>query len=325
MNSISQVPTIHVVIVNWNAGLQLAECLRSFAAVSQDAVALSRITVVDNGSSDDSLSALDGLHRKLPLEIIRNSGNRGFAAACNQGARGSESDFLLFLNPDTLLYSGSLETPARFLADAGNARVGIAGVQLVDGHGNVARSCARRPTVWSMIGQSVGLDRLGSSIWPRHFLSEWDHGDTRAVDQVMGAFFFLRRSMFEKIGGFDERFFVYFEDLDLAVRAREQGWMSIYIATARVFHRGQGTTEQVKDVRLFYSWRSRILYAFKHFNVAAAAAIALMTLLVEPLIRALALLANNRAKEIGKVLRANYLLWCNLVKIMRGDFRSPAV
>ena len=323
MNSISQVPTVHVVIVNWNAGALLVECLRSFAAVAGDAVALSRISIVDNGSNDDSISALDELRGKLPLELIRNSSNRGFAAACNQGARGSDADFLLFLNPDTLLYSGALETPARFLADANNSRVGIVGVQLIDEQGQVARSCARRPTVWSMIGQSLGLARLG--ICPPHFLSEWDHGDTREVDQVMGAFFFLRRSMFEKMGGFDESIFVYFEDLDLAVRARDQGWASMYLASARVFHRGQGTTEKVKDVRLFYSWRSRILYAFKHFNSAGAVAIALTTLSVEPIIRMLALVANSRSREIGNVLRASRLLWCNLAKIIGGDTRFPAV
>ena len=280
MNPISQVPTIHVVIVNWNAGSLLAECLRSFEAVSEDAVALSRITVVDNCSNDDSLRALDELSVKLPLEIIRNSTNRGFAAACNQDARSSDANFLLFLNPDTRLCTGSIETPALFLADAKNSRVGIVGIQLIDPNGNVARSCARRPTVWSMIGQSLGLDRSGYSIFPTHFLSEWDHCDTRVVDQVMGAFFFLRNSMFKNIGGFDERFFVYFEDLDLSVRARDLGWTSVYISTVRAFHHGHGTTEQVKDLRLFYYWRSRILYAFKHFNIMSAAAIAFVTLAV---------------------------------------------
>jgi GT2 family glycosyltransferase len=324
MNSKSQVPTVHVVIVNWNAGSLLAECLQSFEAVSGDAVALSRITIVDNCSTDDSLHALEGLAVKFPLEIIRNSSNRGFAAACNQGARGSDADFLLFLNPDTRLCPGSLETPMLFLADAKNSRVGIVGIQLIDLHGNVARSCARRPTVYSMIGQSFGLDHSGYSIFPKHFMSEWDHRDTRTVDQVMGAFFFLRRSMFTKIGGFDERFFVYFEDLDLAVRAREQGWTSVYIATASAFHHGSGTTEQVKDVRLFYSWRSRILYAFKHFNVMGAAAIAFVILSAEPIVRALALLANNRPREISNVLRATRLLWSHLPKIIRGDTRSPA-
>jgi len=324
MNSISQVPTVHVVIVNWNAGSLLAECLRSFAAVSGDAVALSRITIVDNCSTDDSLHALEELAVKLPLEIIRNSTNRGFAAACNQGARSSDANFLLFLNPDTRLSSGSLETPALFLADAKNSRVGIVGIQLIDQNGDVARSCARRPTIWSMIGQSLGLDHSGYSIFPTHFLSEWDHCDTRTVDQVIGAFFFLRSSMFAKLGGFDERFFVFFEDLDLAVRARELGWTSVYIATARAFHHGSGTTEQVKDLRLFYNWRSRILYAFKHFNVMGAAAIAFVTLSIEPIIRTLALLANKRSGEIRNVLRATRLLWSNLPKIMRGDARLPA-
>lgn len=324
MNSMSQVPTVHVVIVNWNAGSLLADCLRSFEAVADDAVALSRITIVDNCSTDDSLCGLDELAVKLPLEIIRNSSNRGFAAACNQGARGSDANFLLFLNPDTRLCSGSLETPALFLTDAKNSRVGIVGIQLIDQNGNVARSCARRPTVRSMIGQSLGLDRFGYSIFPTHFLSEWDHCDTRTVDQVMGAFFFLRSSMFANIGGFDERFFVYFEDMDLAVRVRKLGWTSVYIAAARAFHQGFGTTEQVKDLRLFYYWRSRILYAFKHFDVMSAAAIALVTLSVEPIVRTLALLATRRSGEISKVLRGTRLLWSNIPRMMRGDTRSPA-
>jgi N-acetylglucosaminyl-diphospho-decaprenol L-rhamnosyltransferase len=324
MNFMSQVPTVHVVIVNWNAGSLLAECIRSFEAASDDAVVLSRITIVDNCSNDDSLCGLDELAVKLPLKIIRNSSNRGFAAACNQGARDSDADFLLFLNPDTRLCSGSLETPALFLADAKNSRVGIVGIQLIDPNGNVTRSCARRPTVWSMIGQSLGFDRSGYSIFPTHFLSEWDHCDSRTVDQVMGAFFFMKRSIFEKIGGFDERFFVYFEDVDLAVRARDLGWTSVYLASARAFHHGSGTTEQVKDARLFYYWRSRILYAFKHFNVMGAAAIVFVTLSIEPIVRALALLATRRPNEISKVMRATRLLWSDIPKIMGGDTRSSA-
>lgn len=323
MNLIAQITTVHVIIVNWNAGPLLAECLRSFAEVSGDEVILSRVTIVDNCSSDESLRALDSVSLNLPLEIIRNDSNRGFAAACNQGARGSDADFLLFLNPDTRLCAGSLETPARFLADTNNSGVGIVGIQLIDQNEHVARSCARRPTVRSLIGQSLGLDRSGLSIFPAHFLLEWDHGDTRVVDQVMGAFFFMRRSLFAKLEGFDERFFVYFEDLDLAVRARDLGWTSVFLATAHAFHRGSGTTDQVKDLRLFYYWRSRILYAFKHFNVIGAAAIAFVTLSLEPVVRTLMLLAANRPKEIGKVLRAMRLLWCNLAKMMQGEARIP--
>jgi N-acetylglucosaminyl-diphospho-decaprenol L-rhamnosyltransferase len=324
MNSTAPLPTIHVVIVNWNAGPLLAACLQSFEAVAADAVSLSRVTIVDNGSSDGSLRALDDLKIKLPLEIVRNSDNRGFAAACNQGARNSKAEFLLFLNPDTCLTAGSLEKPSLFLTDAQNTGVGIVGIQLIDRQGNVARTCARRPSFWHMLGQSFGLDRCGIALFPTHFLKDWDHAETRTVDQVMGAFFFIRRSLFAKLDGFDERFFVYFEEVDLTMRARDLGWTSVYLATARAFHHGSGTTEQVKDLRLFYWWRSRILYAFKHFGILSAGTITLVTAAFEPIVRTLALLANMRLGEIPMVWKATRLLWANLTRMWQGETRSPA-
>src|SRR5882724_916924 len=137
--------SVHVVIVNWNSGAQLRECLQSFAATLDDAVA-TRITVVDNASTDGSC---EGLETPVPLALVRNAENRGFAAACNQGAAGSDAEFLLFLNPDTRLMPRSLSGPASYLATAGNA-VGIVGIQLLDAAGRVARNTARTPTAWSM-------------------------------------------------------------------------------------------------------------------------------------------------------------------------------
>lgn len=314
---------IHVVIVNWNAGTLLSECLRSFETTFSDAVTVSRITVVDNGSSDGSLSGLDEFARTLPLEIVRNSSNLGFAAACNQGAVDSDADFLLFLNPDMRLCSGALETPTAFLVAPENERVGIVGIQLIDRNGNVSRSCARQPSVWSMIVQSLGLDRTGRSFFPSHFLSLQDHDHTHAVDQVMGAFFFLRRSLFEAIGGFDERFFVYFEDMDFAVRARKHGWLSVYIAEAHAFHHGFGTTENAKDTRLFYYWRSRIIYSFKHFGILGALTVLFLTLSVEPFVRTVLLFGKKQLGEMRNVLRATRFLWSSLPLIIRGNTRVP--
>src|SRR4029077_7795402 len=105
-------PSVHVVIVNWNSGAQLRDCLQSFAAVADDNVALERVTVVDNASTDGSA---DGLQSSVPLVLIGNADSRVFAAACNQGAAGSGVEYLLFLNPDTRLMPGSLELPARYL------------------------------------------------------------------------------------------------------------------------------------------------------------------------------------------------------------------
>jgi hypothetical protein len=306
-------PTIHIVIVNWNSGRQLQECLASFQAISSDEVSLVAVTVVDNASTDHSADALTCV---APLNVIRNEENRGFAAACNQGAAGAQLDYLLFLNPDTRLTAGSLERPALYL-QAGE-RVGVVGIQLFDAAGNIARNTARAPSPWSMIGSSIGLDRLMPSVFKPHFVTEWPHDETRTVDQVMGAFFLVRRSVFEALGGFDERFFVYFEDMDFAVRARELGWSSVFLATAQAFHRGQGTSDAATATRMFYFARSRIVYARKHFGAFGALGVTLSTLFLEPLARLIA-----SPQSVGATLRAFAMLWKDLPNIVRArTFRA---
>ena len=208
--------------------------------------------------------------------------------------------------------AGSLAQPVRYLRPGENEKVGIVGIQLVDADGQVARNTARAPTAWSMVGNSVGLDRLAPRLFPPHFVAEWAHDQTRDVDQVMGAFLLVRRSVFEALGGFDERFFVYYEDLDLSVRARAQGWRSVYLAAAQAFHRGQGTTEGATARRTFYFCRSRILYARKHFGVLDAFCVIAATLTVEPLARLAA-----APRSAGATLRAFAMLWCDLPAILR--------
>jgi len=284
-------------------------------------VTLGNIIVVDNASTDGSLSPLDHFFGKFPLKFIRNAENRGFAAACNQGAAGSTADFLLFLNPDTRLTAGCLEKPIAFFNTAED-RIGIIGVQLINTNGEIARSCAREPTAGAMISQSLGLDRILPSYFPRHFLSEWPHDVTRTVDQVMGAFFMIRRALFESLRGFDERFFVYFEDLDLAVRSRALGWTSVYLSTAQAFHRGQGTTDVAKARRLFYFCRSKILFARKYFTRTEAIAIAATTLLIEPMTRTFAALMAGRGGAVPDILRGFLMLWCDFPNILR-EPRGP--
>jgi len=163
-----------------------------------------------------------------------------------------------------------------------------------------------------MIGISLGLDRLLPKIFPSHFATDWAHDESRAVDQVMGAFFFVRRAVFDALGGFDERFFVYFEDLDFATRARARGWSSLYLASTQAFHKGQGTTQDATERRLFYFCRSKILFALKFFSSAGAFAAIAVTLALEPLAR---ILASPRAA--GDTLRAFGRLWSELPAMLR--------
>jgi len=272
---------VDIVIVNWNAGHQLRDCISSIRDLHGDV--LTRIVVVDNASSDDSLNGIEFLG--IPVTIIRNESNFGFAAACNQGAAIATMPYLLFLNPDTRLYENSLDTPLSFMANPENAKIGICGIQLINESGQVDRSCARFPTPLIFLLQSVGLNKLpGLRRFSLH-RTDWDHATTRTVDHVIGAFFLVRRSLFEQLQGFDERFFVYLEDLDFSRRAHLNGWQSVYLTRAQAFHAGGGTSKQVKAARLFYSIRSRLLYGFKHFSPAAAWAVLAVTILLEPISR----------------------------------------
>jgi hypothetical protein len=298
---------IAVVIVNWNSGAQLRDCIASVdgaIAALPAHQARAEVVVVDNGSQDGSECGLHLTNGRLRL--LQNNVNRGFAAACNQGAAACDADLILFLNPDTLLFANSLAVPLAYLAETAHADVGIVGIQLLDGAGRVTRSCARFPTPGHFAAQAVGLDRL----LPRaaHAMRDWDHADTREVDQVIGAFFMVRRPPFVALGGFDERFFVYFEEVDLALRARRAGWRSVFLAQAQAFHKGGGTTDQVKAQRLFYSLRSRLLYGQKHFGPLSRMLLFAITWALEPFSRVAHLGLRRRWREIPDVAAAYAML-----------------
>lgn len=298
--------TLDIVIVNWNAGEALHRCVESIVPAARG-VGLRRVVIVDNGSTDGSLEGLESLD--LPLVVIRNADNRGFGAACNQGASGSDADLLLFLNPDTRLAADSLTVPAGYLADPAHAGVGVVGIQLVDDTGEVSRSCARAPRPEHFWNKMLGLDRVLGSRRPGMIMEEWAHGTTRDVDHVIGAFYCIRRALFDRLGGFDERFFVYLEDVDLSARAAAAGYRSVYLTEARAFHRGGGTSDQVRARRLFYSLRSRIQYGHKHFSRAHGLMHAVGTLLVEPVVR-LGWAVGRGSWETGRETVQGYrLLW----------------
>lgn len=304
-------PTLDIVIVNWNAGHQIRRCLESIPA-NGDGLEVTRVVVVDNASTDGSLDELDTL--PVPLTILRNAANRGFGAACNQGAERSQSDYLLFLNPDTMLEPDSLVCPVSFLEMEGNRDVGICGIQLVDDHGQIARTCARFPRPAYFYQKMLGLDTLFARQFQSHFMTEWDHSESRRVDQVMGAFFLVRRTLFTDLKGFDERFFVYFEEVDFSLRALQHGAATCYLAGPRAYHKGCGTSEQAKSARLFYSLRSRIRYAFKHFRWDAAALLTLCTLVIEPVARVVMAAARRSPNGVAETFRGYGRLWGALLK-----------
>jgi GT2 family glycosyltransferase len=214
-------PDLDIVIVNWNTGAQLRDALASVASALLHAFTLARVVIVDNASRDGSAAGLDELG--LPVTIIKNDENRGFGAASNQGAASSSSKYLLFLNPDMRLYADSLSVAVAFLEEPVNAGIGLCGIQLVDAEGRIHRSCTRHPRPRHFVAKMTGLDRIAPRLFPSHVMTEWGHDEDRQVDHVMGAFLLVRREVFEQLGGFDERFFVYLEDLDFFASGETEG------------------------------------------------------------------------------------------------------
>jgi N-acetylglucosaminyl-diphospho-decaprenol L-rhamnosyltransferase len=300
-------PSVDIIIVNWNAGRYLRACLQSVHCSFHDSFELQRVVVVDNASADKSAENLD--FPELQLVLIRNAENRGFSAACNQGAKGSRADYLLFLNPDTVLFSDSLAVPIRFMERDENASVGLCGIQLVDEDGDMACSCSPFPTPSLLIARMIGLDRAFPRIFPPQFHRKEELRSNRLVDQIIGAFLLVRRHLFEQLAGFDERFFVYFDDVDLALRARQLGSLSFFLCEASARHAENKCSQNVRGTALFYYLRSRVQYCWKHFGAASGCLVLASTILLEPLSRVVKGIGRNSASELRETLGA-YLRLC---------------
>ncbi|MFC0282884.1 glycosyltransferase family 2 protein [Camelimonas abortus] len=307
MSSPAASPTqLDVVIVNWNAGALLGECLDALAA-STIAAAL-HVIVVDNASRDGSWAACVA-RRDLRVSLIRNPDNRGFGAACNQGAAAGDAPYLLFLNPDTRVFPDTLEAALAFARRPfGGAPPGAVGVIHVDDRGEAQRTCASQPTAGRLLGRALALDRIAPRLAPPLFMTGWDHLDTRAVAQVMGAFLLMERALFERLGGFDARYFVYYEDMDLCLRVAAAGRPVVHFAGARTWHKTQGTTAQVRDRRLFYFWRSEMTFAARHFGAATAWLLLPAYMFVQTPLRVLQAALRGQPGEWRQPLRALGLL-----------------
>jgi N-acetylglucosaminyl-diphospho-decaprenol L-rhamnosyltransferase len=310
-------PVVDVVVVNWNTGDHLRECLRSISRAEHAAFVLGAVAVVDNGSTDGSLEGIDDL--PLPLRVVRNSQNRGFAAACNQGATNARGDLILFLNPDTQLFPDALDRTVAFIVDPYNAAIGMCGAQMVGRDGSCELSCSRFPTLWMYLAKMFGLAHAFPRWIPNQRMAAAETAESRAVDQVIGAYLLIRRSVFELLVGFDERFFVYFEDVDLAYRAKQLGYTSYFLRDARVLHSGGVSSTQVRGRRLFYLLRSRTEYARKHWPRWQARLLAALTFAIELPARMLLAALPGDGTEVSEIVEAAKLY----ARYLHGEASRP--
>ena len=302
--------SIDIVIVNWNAGAQLQACVESIFAFEDEAVR--SVTIVDNGSSDGSV---DFCRTDPRVRLIEPGRNLGFGTACNLGAADAAGDYILFLNPDTRLLRPTLRAVADVMDAPSAQSIGVCGIRLVDETGTTARHCTRFPSPLTFFSLSTGLSKLFPRRFPPQEMIAFDHRHDATVPHVMGAFYLIRRTLFEALGGFDENFFVYYEDLDLSKRVHHHKKSIRYLSSESAFHRIGGTTSAltVRAKALSYLHEGRLLYARKHFGMFGRMLVGMSVLVFEPVRRVVHALAKGSLTDAQETIRASLRLWVMLL------------
>ncbi len=254
---------LDLIIVNYKSTDYLNDCLGSVYQSLNGSKA--NIYVVDNGSGDH----IDRIKGSFPeVNILKYNRNLGYSRAVNLASKKSSSDFVVFLNPDTIIENGIFESAKAFM-DA-NPDVGILGPMILDPDGCVQGSARAFPTFRSVLtGRRSLITKIfpGSRITCANILSNNSDGKTpMEVDWVSGACMLVRREALDEVGLFDERFFLYWEDVDLCKRMADGGWKVVYYPLAKVEHSGGGSSERNLVRSVFEFHKSAYLYFVKHYK-----------------------------------------------------------
>jgi GT2 family glycosyltransferase len=249
------------VIVSYRSREPLLQCL---ATLEADAAGLAHETVVvDNDPGD---RALEAIARDFPgVRGIANAENVGYARAINQGLAATRGEFVLAMNPDCVLERGSLAALIGYLR--AHPRTAVVGPKILDSDGALQYSARSFPDHLTFLFNRYSLlTRLfpGNRFSRRYLLTDWDHASVREVDWVSGACLMVRRSAIAQVGGMDEAYFMFNEDVDWCRRMKLAGWAVTYVPEARVVHHIGASRKKVASKVILERHRGMIHYFHKH-------------------------------------------------------------
>ncbi|MEI6311695.1 MAG: glycosyltransferase [Bacteroidota bacterium] len=258
---------LSIVIVNYNVKYFLEQCLLSVKEAIKQIDA--EVYVVDNSSRDESVAMV---LQKFPwVKCIANTQNIGFSKANNQAMREAQGQYILLLNPDTVVAEDSFEKCIAYMDSHNN--VGGLGIKMVDGTGQFLPESKRAlPTPWVSFCKIIGLSSLfpNSETFARYHLGFLDKQLNHEIDVLSGAYMFMRKEALEKCGLLDEDFFMYGEDIDLSYRIIKAGYNNHYFAESTIIHyKGESTKKgSINYVKTFYE--AMMLFAKKHYSSGQA-------------------------------------------------------
>jgi N-acetylglucosaminyl-diphospho-decaprenol L-rhamnosyltransferase len=259
-------PDLSIVIVSWNVADILAECLFSiFATIDTSRLQLD-VIVVDSASSDHTVALV---HEQFPqVNLLPQSENIGYTKANNVGFEAARGRHILMLNPDTVILDDALERMVLFLDD--NPAVGIVGPYTLNTDGTTQSSRRRFPTLRLALVESTWLQPYAPKAWlDDYFVNDAPEDATLDVDWVQGSALMFRREVYEQIGGLDEGYVMYSEEMDFCKRAKDTNWRVVFLGDARIIHHGGKSTEQIAANKHIYFQQSKIRYFHKHHGTLA--------------------------------------------------------
>jgi len=263
---------LSIVVVNWNVRDLLRRCLASIFAAGLTGV---EVIVVDNASTDGSP---DAIRAEFPqVTLIANGDNRGFPAANNQGLAAARARFVMTLNPDTEIAADALARMIAYLDT--HPDVGALGPQLLNSDGSIQSSRRRFPTLATALFESTWLQGIAPRGVLRHYyVDDRPAGVKQEVDWLTGACIVLRREVLEAVGGLDEGFFMYSEELDWCRRIKSAGWKIVYLPEAKVIHHAGKSSEQAVAARHIHFQTGKVRYFCKYHGWLTASVLRLFLL-----------------------------------------------
>ncbi|MEK9136487.1 MAG: glycosyltransferase family 2 protein [Bacteroidota bacterium] len=254
-----------IFIVSWNCKQYLADCLRSIEATGSRLS--NHVIVIDNNSTDGTVEMVK---RDFPrVTFVQNQSNIGFAAANNQAMKMAQARYVMLLNPDTIVHPDGLDALVRFMDQ--HPSVWAAGPAMLNRDGTPQRTGVRFPSNWNIFCEALFLDRLfpRSRLFGGHKELYADPATSRPVDYVQGACLCARHDAYIKVGGLDQKFFMYFEETDWCYRMKRAGGEVYLCPDARVTHFGGGDVGHYDEQRLVHYHRSLLRFYRKHYSVSS--------------------------------------------------------
>ncbi|GAA5219534.1 glycosyltransferase family 2 protein [Membranihabitans marinus] len=255
---------LSIIIISYNVKHYLSLCLQSVLAATEEIEA--EIIVVDNDSVDDSVSYLR--HHFPRVKVLANKENIGFGKACNQAIAIAQGKIILFVNPDTVVGEKTLTESLQYLYQT--PKVGALGIRLIDGRGQILPESKRSiPSFSSSCYKFLGLSKIFPNVdfFNGYYAPNIGYYDVDEVEVLSGAYMMIRRDVLDKVGGFDPRFFMYAEDIDLSYRIRQSGYRLLYVGKLSAIHfKGESTQKSLLSYNDFF-FTSMALFIKKYKGI----------------------------------------------------------